>query len=40
MGHKKKVFYSKGGEALAQVSQRGGGCPMPGYIQDQAGWGT
>ena len=25
---------------LAQVAQRGGGCPVPGDIQDQAGSGT
>ena len=33
-------FYSKGGEALAQVAQRGGGCPIPGDTQGQAGWGS
>ena len=31
-------FYRKGGEALKQVAQRGGGCPIPGDIQNQAGW--
>ena len=31
---------SKGGEALEQVAQRGGGCPAPGDIQGQAGWGS
>ena len=36
--HKEKLFYSKGGEALAQVAQRGGGCPIPGDTQGQAGW--
>ena len=30
-------FYSKGGEALAQVALRGGGCPIPGDTQGQAG---
>ena len=28
-------FYSQGG-VLAQVAQRGGGCPIPGDIQGQA----
>ena len=32
-----EVFYTRGGEALAQVVQRGGGCPIPGDIQDQDG---
>jgi len=29
----------KSGEALAQVAQRGCGCPLPGSVQGQAGWG-
>ena len=33
-------FYTKGGEALAQVAQRGGGCPVPGDAQGQAGRGS
>jgi len=33
-------FYTKGGEALAQVAQRGGGCPIPGDTQGQAGQGS
>ena len=36
-GYKEDVFYSKGCEALTQVAQRGGGCPIPGDIQGQAG---
>ncbi len=36
-GCKEEVFYNKGGEALAQVAQRGGGCPIPGDSQGQAG---
>ena len=36
-GIRKKLFYNKGGEALAQVAQRGGGCPIPGDTQGQAG---
>ena len=31
-------FYTKGGEALAQVAQRGGGCPVLGVIRSQVGW--
>ena len=34
---KKKVFYNKGSEALEHVDKRGGGCPIPGRIQCQAG---
>ena len=34
------VFYHQGGEAVAQVAQRGGGCPIPGDTQGQAGWGS
>ena len=33
-------FYTKGVEALAQVTQRAGGCPILGDIQGQAGWGS
>ena len=29
-----------GGEALSQIAQRGGGCPMSGDSQGQAGWGS
>jgi len=27
------------GEALAQVAQRSCGCPLPGSVQGQVGWG-
>ena len=27
------------GEALAQVAQRSCGCPLPGRVQGQVGWG-
>ena len=30
-------FYDKGSYALAQVTQRGGGCPILGDTQGQAG---
>ena len=35
---RRKFFYSAGGEALAQVSQRGCGCHVSGVIQIQVGW--
>ena len=38
LGIRKKFFYCKIGEALAQVAQRGGGCPIHGDTQGQAGW--
>ena len=34
------MFYNKGSEALAQVVQRGGGHPIPGDTQGQAGRGS
>ena len=37
---RKKVFYSKDGEVLAQVAQRGGGCPIPEDTQGEAGQGS
>ena len=40
MRYKEKVFYSESGEALAQVAQRGGGCPIPKDTQHQARWGS
>ena len=33
-----KDLYNEGSEALAQIAQRGGGCPVPGDIHGQAGW--
>jgi len=33
------VLYCEGGEALAQVAQRSCGCPLPGSVQGQVGWG-
>jgi len=35
-----RVFYIKGSEAMTQVAQRCGGCPIPGDTQGQAGWGS
>jgi len=36
----KEAFHNKGSKALAQVTLRGGGWPIPGYIEGQAGWGS
>jgi len=33
------MFYSEGGEALAQAAQRSCGCPLPGRAQGQVGQG-
>ena len=32
-------LYCDGGEALEQVAQRSCGCPLPGSVQGQVGWG-
>ena len=29
----------EGGETLEQLARRGWGCPIPGSVQSQAGWG-
>ena len=34
----KKFFYNKVGEALEQVAQRDGGCPIPGGAHGHPGW--
>ena len=34
------MFYSEGGETVAQVAQRGGRCPIPGNVQGQVGRGS
>ena len=34
----RKKFYNKNVEALEQITQRGGRSPVPGDIQNQAGW--
>jgi len=39
-GYKENIFYAKGGEALTQVAQRGGGCPISQDIHGQARWGS
>ena len=40
IGCEEEIFYNNVGEALAQIAQRGGGCPIPGDIQGQHGWGS
>jgi len=32
-------LYYEGGEAREQVAQRSCGCPLPGSVQGQVGWG-
>ena len=34
-----EVLYRESGEALAQAAQRCCGCPVPGGVQGQVGWG-
>ena len=36
---RRKFFHTEGGDTLEQVSHRGCGCPLPGGIEGQAGWG-
>jgi len=36
----RKKFFTMNGESPAQVSQKGGRCPIPGNVQGQAGWGS
>ncbi|GAB0182869.1 cAMP-dependent protein kinase inhibitor alpha [Grus japonensis] len=37
--HKKDMDLLERGETLEQVAQRSCGCPLPGSVQDQVGWG-
>ncbi|NXH63816.1 UBP25 hydrolase, partial [Rhabdornis inornatus] len=37
--YQEEILYSQSGEALAQVAQRSCGCPIPGSVQGQVGWG-
>ena len=34
-----EILYSEGSAALAQAAQKGCGCPVPGGVQGQVGWG-
>lgn len=36
---KEEILSCEGGETLAQVAQKSCGCPLPGSVQGQAGWG-
>jgi len=38
--YKEEPFYSEGGETLAHVAQRAGGCSIPGNTQGQVGQGS
>ena len=38
--YKEELFYDEGGEALAQVAQRGCRYPIPGNIQGEVGRGS
>ena len=33
------MFFTESGEVLEQAAQRGCGCPVPGGVQGQVGWG-
>jgi len=35
----REVLYRGSGEVLEQAAQRGCGCPIPGGVQGQVGWG-
>ena len=34
-----KPFLCEGGEGLEKAAQRSCGCPIPGGVQEQVGWG-
>ena len=34
-----EVPYRESGEVLAQAAQKGCGCPIPGGVRGQVGWG-
>jgi len=39
MRYKREILHYTGCEALEQVAQRSYGCPFPGSVQGQIGWG-
>ena len=39
MNLKSRALYQESGEVLEQAAQRGCGCPIPGGVQGQVGWG-
>lgn len=38
--YNKEIFYNEGGETLAHITQRDGGCSTPRNIQGQVEWGS
>ena len=38
-GYQGEVLYYESGEVLEQAAQRDCGCPVPGGVQGQVGWG-
>ena len=34
-----EIFYRESGKVLEQAAHRGCGCPVPGGVQGQVGWG-
>ncbi|XP_051493829.1 GPN-loop GTPase 2 isoform X1 [Apus apus] len=39
VGHEEETLGCEGGESLAQVAQGSCGCPIPGSVEGQVGWG-
>ena len=37
--YQEEILYCEGGETPEQVAQRSCGCPIPGSVQGQVGWG-
>jgi len=35
----RRKFFIEGGKVLEEAAQRGCGCPIPGGVQVQVGWG-
>jgi len=40
MRYEEEILPHEGGETLAQAAQRSCGCPLPGSVQGQVGWGS
>lgn len=40
MRYQKEISYFEGAEAVEQVVQRSSGCPIPGGVRGQPGWGS
>jgi len=39
VGHQGEVLHCESGKVLEQAAQIGCGCPIPGDVQGQVGWG-